>query len=107
MNSLISSSVDVGEVEAVDPRVGSGAAVGASEQREKEFIKSALLCVALSCVVPLVGVVGGLAWPLGAVKAPWGCFWRGDIAEGGEKWWLQGKYSKNRAKFPELSKWTS
>ena len=61
MNSLNSSLVDAGEIEAVGPRVGSGALVGASEPRDKEFSESALLSIAISCVVLPVGAVGSLA----------------------------------------------
>ena len=85
MNSLNSSSVDAGEVEAAGPGVGSGASVGASEPRDKELSEPASLGVALLCVVPPVGAVGGLAWPLGAVEARWDCLRRGGIAEDGEK----------------------
>ena len=68
MNSVNSSSVDTGEVEAVGPGVGSGALVGANEPQDKELSEPALLDVALPCVVPPVGVVEGLVWPLGVVE---------------------------------------
>ena len=87
MNSLNSSSVDVGEVEAVGPGVGSGASVGASEPRDKELSEPASLGVTLTCVVPPVRAVGGLAWSLGVVEICWGCFRRGGIAKDGEKLW--------------------
>ena len=61
MNSLNSSLVNARDVEAVGPRVGSGALVRANEPRDKELSELVLLEVALPCVVPLVGVVRGLA----------------------------------------------
>ena len=85
MNSFNSSLVDAGKIEALGAGVGSEALVGASEPRDKEFSKPALLDVALPCVVHPVGAVGGLAWPLGAVEIRWGCLRRGGIAEDGEK----------------------
>ena len=60
MNSLNSSVVDAGKVEVVGPGVSSGALVGACELRDKEFSEIASLDIAISCVVPPVGAVGGL-----------------------------------------------
>ena len=60
------------EVKTVSPGVGSRALVGVSELRDKELSKRASLHVRLPCVVPTVGVVGGLAWPLKAVETRWG-----------------------------------
>ena len=79
--------VDAGEAEAAGPGVGSRASVGASEPRDKELSEPALLGVTLLYLIPPVGVVGGLAWPLGVVEARWGCLRRGGIAEDGEKRW--------------------
>ena len=67
MKSLNSSLVDAGEAKATGPGVGSGALVGANELQDKELSEPALLGVALLCVLHSVGVVEGLAWPLGAV----------------------------------------
>ena len=73
MNSSNSSVVDGEEVEAVGPGVGFGASVRAGEPRDKELSKLALLGVLLSCVLPPVGAVGGLAWSLREVEACCGC----------------------------------
>ena len=69
MNSVNSSSANTEEVEAVSPGVGSGVLVGANEPQDKELGEPALLDVALPCVVPPVGAVEGLVWPLGVVEA--------------------------------------
>ena len=61
MNSLNSSSLDAGEIEAVGLGVSSEASVGASEPRDKELSESASLDVAFLYVISPVGAVRDLA----------------------------------------------
>ena len=69
MNSLNSSLVDAGKIKAVSLGVDPEASIVVNELRNKKLNEPALLGVAVPCVIPPVGAVGGLVWPLGAVEA--------------------------------------
>ena len=69
MNSLNTSLVDAGKVEAISPGVGSGASVEASELQDEELSKLASLGVALLYLLSPFRIVRGLAWPLRVIEA--------------------------------------